>query len=164
MKIDIRTANESDKDGIWEVLSESVEQGNACIYSYDMNYEEIMNHWFNENNNVFVAIVEEQIVGSFYIKPFDVGLSNHVATGDFMVLGSDKSRGAMRLMVQTAIQKALTQGFNSMYVRAVQQNRRTLRAFNQNGFHVTGSIPRAFRTPNGRYTAFVTLIRAIQRY
>ncbi len=163
MKIDIKAANDSDKDGIWKVLSQAVEYGNACIYSYDMSYDDIMNHWFDEKNEVFVAIVEEEIVGSFYLKSLNVGLSNHVATGDFIVLGNDKSRGAMRLMVQIAIQKALKKGFSSISVTVIQQNRRALRAFNQNGFHVTGSIPRAYKLPNGRYSAFVALIRALQR-
>jgi L-amino acid N-acyltransferase YncA len=164
MKIDIRTANELDKDGIWKVLSTAVEQGNACIYSYDMSFDDIMNHWFDKKNTVYVAEIENEIVGTFYLKPLNIGLSNHVATGDFVVLGDDKSRGVMRNMVQIAIQKAFKSDFTSMYVTVIQQNRRALRAFNHNGFHVTGSIPRAIKTSNGRYSAFVTLIRAIQRY
>lgn len=164
MKIDIRAANELDKDAIWKVLSAAVEQGTACVYSYDMSFEEIMNHWFDEKNDVYVAEIQNEILGSFYLKPLNVGLSNHVATGDFVVLGNDKSRGVMRNMVQNAVQKVFKKGFNAMYVTAIQQNKRALRAFNQNGFHVTGSIPRAFRMPNGRFAAFVTLIRAIQRY
>ena len=164
MKIDIRTANEMDRDGIWKVLSNAVEQENTCFYSYDMSFDEIMNHWLDKKNKVYVAEVENEIIGSFYIKPFEVGLSNHIATGDFVILRSEKSRNAMRIMIQVAIQEALKNNFKGMYVKIIQQNRNALRAFNQNGFHVTGSIPRAFKMSNGRYAAFVCLTRAIQRY
>jgi L-amino acid N-acyltransferase YncA len=163
-RIDIRPATEEDKDGIWQVLSTSVEYGNVCVYSYDMAFEDIMGDWLKPSHTVFVAeSTEFGIVGTFYIKPFEIGLSSHVATGDFMAIAENESRGAMRMMVQSAVEQAGRRGFASFYVRTLQQNRRALRAFHQAGFHVTGSIPRAYRSPHGRFSAFVTLIRTLHR-
>lgn len=162
MKIDIRQANENDKDGIWEVLSTAVEQGNFCIYSYDMSYDDIMNHWQQPNHDIFVATSDKDgIIGTFYLKPLEVGLSNHVVTGDFIVLGNDKSRGAMREMGNVAIREATNQGYSSFLIKAIQHNRRVLKVFSELGFHVTGTIPRAYRNKNGRFLAFVLLIRSL---
>lgn len=163
MKIDIRQANETDEKGIWKVLSAAVEYGNTCLYSYDMSYEDILAHWQNPKHQVFVAVNEEsEIVGTFYLKPFEAGLSNHVLTGDFLELGNDKSRGSMRAMANAAINQASKQGFASMYLKVIQHNRKTLRVLNQLGFQVTGSIPRAYRSPQGRSLAYVLLIRTIR--
>ena len=163
MKIDIRQANENDKDGIWNVLSTAVENGNACTYSYEMSYDDILNHWNNKIHQVYVATnEEEEIVGTFYLKPLEVGLSNHVVTGDFVVLGNEKSRGAMRTMAYKAIEEAANQGYSSFFLKVIQHNRRALKVFNQVKFHVTGSIPRAYRNPQGRFLAFVLLIRGLR--
>ena len=161
MKIDIRQANIEDKNGIWKVLSAAVEEGNSCVYSYDMSYDAILDDWLKPTNQVFVATNEEEIVGTFYISALDVGLASHVVTADFLRFNNYKGRGISREMVQFTIDKARKQGFTAMYVKVVQHNREAMRLYNQFNFHVTGSIPRAYRNPQGRFSAFVMMIRTI---
>ena len=162
MKIDIRQANIDDKDGIWKVLSAAVEEGNSCVYSYDMSYDDILDDWLKSTNQVFVATNEEnEIVGTFYIKALDVGLASHIVTADFLAFNNYKGRGVFREMIQSAIDKSNRQGFTAMYIKVVQHNREAMRNYNQSNFHVTGSIPRAYRNPQGRFSAFVMMIRTI---
>jgi|AntRauTorckE5430_2_1112549.scaffolds.fasta_scaffold36467_2 hypothetical protein len=162
MKIDIRQANTADKDGIWKVLSAAVEDGNSCVYSYDMSYDNILNDWFKSENQVFVAENEEQeIVGTFHISPFAVGLASHIVVGDFLAFSNYRGRNVLRTMIQTALETTKKQGFTAMYIKVVQHNKDEMRVYNQLNFHVTGSIPRAYRNPQGRFSAFVMMIRTI---
>jgi L-amino acid N-acyltransferase YncA len=162
MKIDIRQANAADKDGIWKVLSAAVEDGNSCVYSYDMSYDDIINDWFKWNRQVFVAENEEQeIVGTFHISPLDTGLASHVVVADFLVFSNYKGRNVLRVMVQSALDTAKSQGFVAMYLKVVQHHKDEMRVYNQLNFHVTGSIPRAYRNSQGRFSAFVMMIRTI---
>lgn len=162
MKIDIRQANAEDKDGIWNVLSAAVEDGNACVYSYDMSYDDILNDWFKPIRQVFVAENEEkEIVGTFHLSPLDVGLSNHIVVADFLAFSNYKGRNVLRTMAQVALETAKNQGFTAMYIKVVQHNKDEMWVYNQLNFHVTGSIPRAYRTAQGRFAALVMMIRTI---
>ncbi len=163
MKIDIRQANETDKNDIWEVLCAAVEYGNTCLYSYEMSYEAILENWLQPSHEVFVAVNESgKIVGTFYLKQFEVGLANHIKTGDFIAYQEDKNRGVLRQMTQAAIEIATKQGYSAMYLKVIQHNRHALRTFSQLGFQVTGSIPRAYKSTQGRLLAFVLLIRTLR--
>lgn len=162
MKIDIRQANTADKDGIWNVLSAAVEDGNSCVYSYNMSYDDIINDWFKPSRQVFVAENEEkEIVGTFHLSPFDVGLASHIVVADFLAFSNYKGRNVLRTMVQSALDTAKSQGFTAMYLKVVQHNKDEMWVYNQLNFHVTGSIPRAYRNPQGRFSAFVMMIRTI---
>lgn len=68
-KLTIKKANYSiDSDGIWLILSEIIRYGDVFAYDPKSTKKDMLAYWFSPEKQVYIAILEEEIVGTFFIQ------------------------------------------------------------------------------------------------
>jgi len=75
-RVEIRRAELSDWDAIWEIWHAVVADGTTLVYAPDTSKEEAFPLWMTPPAVPYVAVEGAQIVGSYIIKPNQPGLGS----------------------------------------------------------------------------------------
>lgn len=143
----IRLATASDYEAIWRILEPIVRAGEVFAWDRDLAREEAMGMWFA--GEVLVAVLDGEIVGSYYIKPNQPGGGSHVANGGYMTSRDATGRGVARTMVLHSLERAREKGFRAMQFNfVVSTNERAVRLWQSVGFEIVGTLPEAFLHPS----------------
>jgi ribosomal protein S18 acetylase RimI-like enzyme len=105
----------------------------------------------------YVAVLDENIMGTYYIKANQPGLGSHVCNCGYMVRNSARGKGIGRAMCQHSLSEARKLGFKAMqYNLVVSTNTGAVRLWQDLGFYIIGALPRAFNhREKGLVDAFV---------
>jgi L-amino acid N-acyltransferase YncA len=155
--IHIREYRESDWPSIWPILNAIIRRGDSYAFSPDTTEAETHRIWIESTSAVFVASIDDQIVGTYYIKPNQPCLGDHVANGGYAVAEQARSKGIASAMCEDSQQRAIAIGFRAMqYNFVVSSNDSAVRLWKKHGFDVIGIIPEAFRHPTRSFVdAFI---------
>ncbi|MGB3405586.1 MAG: GNAT family N-acetyltransferase [Microcoleaceae cyanobacterium] len=141
----IRVAEDQDFEAIWRIFHEVVSGGNAYAFSPNTSVEEAYQLWMQLPTFTYVAIQDAEIVGTYYLKPNQLGLGSHVCNAGFMVLSTARGRGIGRTLGKHAIQQAKLQGFKAMQFNfVVSTNQQAVKLWKSLGFAIVGTLPKAF--------------------
>ena len=153
----IRKFREDDKEQIWKILESVISQGDSFTFSPDSLREFILEDWCNPEKHTFVAISEDKIVGTFYVKENQSGLGSHIANGGYAVAPEARGKGVGRKMGEFSIEEAKRLGFKAMQFNfVVKSNEKAVRLWKSLGFEIIGEIPEAFRhIENGLTNAYI---------
>ena len=83
----IRKATELDFEAIWNIFSEVVSHGDTYAYSPETTREEAREIWLTPKITTYVACINDDIVGTYILRPNHPGLGSHVANAGYMVRG-----------------------------------------------------------------------------
>ncbi len=83
--IEIRKYTEEDKERIWEIIKFVISDGDSFTLSPDSTREEMLADWCSAEKHTYVAVSENKVVATFYIKANQLGLGSHIANGSYMV-------------------------------------------------------------------------------
>jgi len=143
--IHIRKAEPEDYDSIWQIIQEVIAGGDTCVFDPDSSREEMLQYWCSQDKHCYVAIIENIIVGTFFIKDNFPGLGSHVANASYMTLPSAFGKGIGRSMGEFSISEAKQLGYKAMQFNiVVKTNERAIRLWQKLGFEIKGEIPEAF--------------------
>jgi GNAT superfamily N-acetyltransferase len=150
--MDIRTATEDDWPAIWPFWREIVEAGETYAYPLGATSEAARGWWF-DGSHVVVATEAGQgdgkVLGSAKMGPNRPGRGAHVGTASFMVDPAARGRGVGRRLGEHMIAWHREQGFAGIQFNAVvETNTAAVRLWQDLGFEVVGTVPRAFETPS----------------
>jgi len=81
----IRSAAETDRDAIWNIFHEIVSVGNTYALDPGMSREEALAYWFGAGTHTYIAEKDGGIVGTYILRPNQLGPGSHVANAAFMV-------------------------------------------------------------------------------
>ncbi len=155
--ITIRKSREEDKEQIWKIIEYVISKGDSFNNLPDSQRDEMLDDWCSPEKNTFVAVSEDEIVGTFYIKENQSGLGSHIANGSYMVAPEARRKGVGRLMGEFSIQEAKRLGFRAMQFNfVVKSNEKAVKLWKSLGFEIIGEIPEAFRhIENGFTNAYI---------
>jgi L-amino acid N-acyltransferase YncA len=143
--IHIRKAKPEDHDSIWQIIQEVIAGGDTYVFDPDSSREEMLQYWCGQDKHCYVAIIENIIVGTFFIKDNFQGLGSHVANASYMTLPSAFGKGIGRSMGEFSISEAKGLGYKAMQFNiVVRTNERAIRLWQKLGFEIKGEIPEAF--------------------
>ena len=146
MNVTIRPAETADEDGIWKIFHDVVQSGDTYTYDPDISREDALKLWFAPLNKTFVACFENEIVGTYIIKPNQPGLGSHVANAGYMVRGDMQGKGIGRAMCEHSLEAARQAGFQAMQFNIViSTNTGAVKLWQSMGFEIVGTLPRVFR-------------------
>lgn len=155
----IRKYEERDKEEIWKIIEYVITRGDSFTYAPDTSREFALADWCSPEKHVFVAVDEEngKILGTFYIKPNQIGLGSHIANGSYMVAPEARNKGIGRLMGERSIEEARRLGFHAMQFNfVVKSNEKAVNLWKSLGFEIIGEIPDAYQhKENGLTNAFI---------
>jgi GNAT superfamily N-acetyltransferase len=144
--MEIRQAIESDKPGVWAIIRAVIATGDSYAFDPQATEKEMMEYWFGPGKFTYVAIENNEIHGSYVMRPNQPGLGNHVANAGYMVAPNHQGKGLGKKMGEHSLQEAKKLGFKAMQFNfVVKSNQVAVRLWLSLGFQIAGEIPNAFR-------------------
>lgn len=155
--IEIRRAVEKDKPQIWEIIKAVISTGDTYVYAPDSPEEKMIDYWFSADKKTYVALVENEIVGTFYLKDNQPDLGSHIANAGYMVSPKARGKRVGRRMAEFSLDEAKQLGYQAMQFNfVVKSNENAVRLWQKLGFEIIGEIPDAFRhAENGLTNAYI---------
>lgn len=145
-KITIRLAEVEDQDFIWGIIKQVISKGDTYVFAPDSGKDKMLSYWCDANKHTYVAIIDEEIIGTFIIKQNQPDLGAHVANASFMTHPSYFGQGIGTAMGEFCLREAKRLGFLSMQFNiVVKNNQPAIRLWEKLGFRIIGEIPEAFQ-------------------
>jgi ribosomal protein S18 acetylase RimI-like enzyme len=159
----IRHAREGDKGAIWRILEPIIREASTYTLPPDMTEQDGLRYWFSLSHEVFVAESEGEIVGTYFIRPNQLGAGAHVANCGYMTAPWAAGRGVARAMCAHSLDHAKSRGFRAMQFNfVVSTNERAVRLWQSFGFEIVGRLPGAFQHPTHGYVDALVMYRGLQ--
>lgn len=157
MELLIRKALDSDFSEIWKIFHAIVQKGDTYVFAPDISYEEAKSIWMGLGVFPYVAILDDEVVGTYIIKPNHTGLGSHVANGSYMVHEAHQGKRIGYKMGAHSLEEAKRLGFKAMqYNIVVATNENAIKLWEKLGFEIVGKLPKVFHHQQlGYVDAFV---------
>jgi len=144
----IRAATDTDRDAIWSIFQEILAAGDTYAFDPKMSREEALAYWFRADTHAYVAAEDGRVVGTYILRPNQLGPGSHVANAAFMVASDAQSSGVGRRMAEHCLGEARRMGFRAMQFNfVVSTNTPAIHLWQKLGFKIVGTLPGAFRHP-----------------
>ncbi|SFI26569.1 hypothetical protein SAMN05421753_107117 [Planctomicrobium piriforme] len=75
----IRLASDNDAAAIWTILEPVIRAGETYALPRDMTREQALAYWTGADRETYVFEDDGRIVGTFYLRPNQLGGGSHVA-------------------------------------------------------------------------------------
>ncbi len=143
MKIRLATVN--DHDAIWEIFKHVISTKEVFVFLPDTPKEDIYTYWLSSTMHTYVLENEGKILGSYYLKPNQVGYGSHIANGGYMTHPAARGKGIGKLLCEHSITNAKALGFKAIqFNMVVSTNSIAVDLWKKYGFKIIGTIPEAF--------------------
>jgi len=155
--ISIRKATVADRDPVWQIIREVIAGGDTYVFDPASPKEKMLVYWFDPEKHTYVAVDNDDVVGTFVIRDNQPDLGAHVANGAYMTASKAAGRGVGKLMGEYSLQEAKSLGYQAMQFNfVVKSNQRAVQLWQKLGFEIIGEIPDAFNhQQNGLTNAYV---------
>lgn len=155
--LEIREAVEADKPQVWKIIKAVIANGDTYVFHANSSKEKMLDYWFADDKKTYVALIENEIVGTFYLKDNQPDLGSHIANAGYMVAPETKGKGIGRIMAEFSLHEAERLGYKAMQFNfVVKSNEIAVKLWLNLGFEIIGEIPDAFlHSKNGFTNALI---------
>lgn len=161
--VQIRALRPGDIPAVLAIVEPVVRAGETYAVSPSIARSEIERWWFAPAHEVRVAVVNDQIVGSYYLRANQQGPGSHVANCGYITAADWQGRGIARQMCLDSLAVARDRGFLSMQFNLVAvSNRPAVKLWKDLGFAEVGRLPLAFQLPSGQRVDALVLFRSLE--
>ncbi len=144
--MNIRKATEFDFDKVWEIFSKVIKTGDTYVFNPNTPKEDLKKHWFADYMETFVIEENKQILGTYIIKPNQIGLGNHIANCSYMVNPNTQGKGIGKKLCEHSIEVARKKNFEGIQFNiVVSTNEGAVELWKRYGFKIVGTTPKGFR-------------------
>jgi L-amino acid N-acyltransferase YncA len=158
----IRAATNADHYAIWKIFHEIVSAGDTYALDPKMSREEALAYWFRADTRTYVAEKNGRVVGTYILRPNQLGPGSHVANAAFMVASDAQGCGVGRAMAEHCLNEARLIGFRAMQFNyVISTNTLAIRLWQELGFEIVGTLPGAFRHPEKEYVDVYVMFRSL---
>ena len=162
MATQIRPAAPADADAVWQILEPVIRDGETYPLPREMRRDEALAYWFAPEHEVFVALSDREIVGTYYLRANQKGGGAHVANCGYVTASHATGRGVGRAMCEHSLARAGARGFRAMQFNfVVSSNTRAVRLWESCGFEIVGRLPAAFRHPAAGLVDALVMVRQL---
>jgi ribosomal protein S18 acetylase RimI-like enzyme len=160
--MDIRPAEEKDTDGIWKIFEIVIKSGDTYAFDPNTTKEIFPQYWLANNMRTFVAIEDDKVLGTYFIKPNQVGLGAHIANCGYMVHPEARGNGLGKSLCEHSLLKAKELGYIGMQFNlVVSTNETAVKLWKKLGFKVIGTTPNGFNHSKLGYVDAYIMYREI---
>ncbi len=144
----VRIAQPSDFDAIWPIFHEVVAAGDTYAYAPDTSKDDARKIWLANPDRTYVVEIENEVLGTYYIKTNQAGPGDHVCNCGYMVSSKARGKGLATTMCEHSQVVAREMGFAAMQFNFVAaSNAGAVRLWEKLGFDIVGRLPKAFNHP-----------------
>lgn len=153
----IRKAEGSDEPAIWKIIKAVIAGGDTYVFSPDATEDEMMAYWFTPDKYNYVALLDGEVVATFWLRANQPGLGAHVGNAAYMVSPDAHGKGVGKTMALWSLDEARRLGFTAMQFNfVVKSNSVAVNLWKSIGFEIIGEIPDAFdHAQNGLTNAYI---------
>jgi ribosomal protein S18 acetylase RimI-like enzyme len=159
----IREFRDADWPEVWELLRATFAAGDTYTFAPDSTEDEIRKAWIDLPAATFVARDSGgALLGTYFIKPNQPGLGNHVCNCGYVVAQRAAGRGIATAMCEHSQTWAIGHGFRAMQFNfVVSTNERAVRLWQRLGFEIVGRLPGAFRHPTAGFVDALVMYKTL---
>lgn len=144
----LRRATQSDFPNIWSVLSPVFAAGETYAVPRDIGEAEALEMWCLKPAATYVAVQDDKVLGTYYIKTNAAGGGAHVCNCGYVTAPGAQGRGVARAMCIHSQAEAAALGYKAMQFNLVlASNDRAVALWHRLGFETVGLLPQAFDHP-----------------
>jgi len=160
--MEIRLAARGDDGAIWAILEPIIRAGEVFALPRGMSAAAAVAYWVGGDHEAFVACRDGAVVGTYYVRPNQMGGGGHVANCGYATAGGATGQGVARAMCAHSLAHARGRGFTAMQFNfVIATNERAVRLWESFGFATLCRLPGAFVHPvHGAVDALV-MFRAL---
>ena len=160
--IEIRKYIEADKPQIWEIIKSVISGGDTYVFAPDSPEDKMLAFWCAAEKHTYVAVSDDKIVGTFFLKANQPDLGSHVANAGYMVSSEAKRKRVGRAMAEFSLKEAKWLGFSAMQFNfVVKSNAVAVKLWQDLGFEIIGEIPEAFQHKENGLTNALIMYRKL---
>ncbi|GAB3011260.1 GNAT family N-acetyltransferase [Cyclobacterium sediminis] len=142
----IRKATKEDYNPVWEIFSEVIKTGDTYVFSPETSKEDMQKHWFADYMDTFVFEENNEILGTYIIKPNQIDLGNHIANCSYMVSPNAQGKGVGKQLCEHSLEFAKESDFKAIQFNiVVSSNKTAIKLWEKYGFEIIGTTPNGFR-------------------
>ena len=162
MTLEIRPATAADAPAIWNIIGPVIAAGETYALPRDMSREAALAYWMGDDKETFVAVSDEEIVGTYYLRPNQQGGGAHVANCGSMTAAASAGQGIARQMCRHSLDHAKALGYRAMQFNfVVSTNEPAIGLWHSLGFEVLARLPQAFNHPSQGYVDALVMFRTL---
>jgi ribosomal protein S18 acetylase RimI-like enzyme len=144
----VRRADPFDMDAVWRIFEPILRAGETYALPRDWSRAEALEYWFSSGHEVFVALGETGVSGSYYLHANQRGGGAHVANCAYITASEARGKGFATAMCEHSLQYAADRGFRAMQFNfVISTNEPAVRLWRRLGFEIVGTIPKGFEHP-----------------
>ncbi len=144
--MEIRKANDSDYDQVWNIFSRVIETGDTYVFDPKTSKSDLRRHWFADYMQTFVAEDKGLILGTYILKPNQIDLGNHIANCSYMVSPDAQGQGIGKILCEHSLQVAREKRYIGIQFNiVVSTNKGAVELWKRYGFEIIGTTPNGFR-------------------
>ena len=150
--ISVRPVAANDRHRVVAIARELVRAADTYAFDPEVGDDELWAYFApSRRGDGFVADVDDEVVGTFVIRPNQPGPGSHVANASFAVASDARGMGIGRRMGEAALELAADLGYLAMQFNiVVATNEPAVLLSRSLGFDIIGTVPDGFRLPDGR--------------
>ncbi|MDX1934096.1 MAG: GNAT family N-acetyltransferase [Capsulimonadales bacterium] len=132
---------------LWPLLEPVFRAGETYALPRDISEEEARRLWVEIPEATFVARNEAgSAVGTYFLKPNQLGPGSHVANAGYVVDEKARGRGIASRLCEHSLEEARRRGYRAMQFNlVVATNTVAVHLWQKHGFRIVGTLPGAFR-------------------
>jgi len=143
--IEIRKAVAADAGKIWDIIKQVIATGDTYVFDPASSKETMLGFWYGQDKHTYVALLNGEVVGTFFIKDNQPDLGSHVANAGYMTSPQASGQGIGKKMGEFSLEEARRIGYKAMQFNiVVKSNTRAVQLWQKLGFSIIGEIPDAF--------------------
>lgn len=145
--MEIRRADiQNDFDKVWDIFRSVISTGDTYVFDPNTPKSNLHKYWFADYMDTFVAVENDEIFGTYIIKPNQIDLGNHIANCSYMVNPKYQGRGIGKLLCEHSINFAKDKGYVGIQFNiVVSTNEAAVKLWQKFGFQIIGTTPKGFR-------------------
>ncbi|MEO0550077.1 MAG: GNAT family N-acetyltransferase [Pseudomonadota bacterium] len=160
--MNIRSATPDDHVAILQIIMPVFRAGETYTIDPDISEADALSYWTGADKETFVAVLEGEVLGTYYVKANQAGGGKHVCNCGYMTRQDAGGKGVASSMCTHSLGYAKSAGFKAMqYNFVVSTNRGAIRLWQKFGFEIVGRLPEAFAHPSQGYVDALVMFRQL---
>ena len=144
---------DDEKEELYELFLEIVEEGNSYPQTLPYSYEEFLNYFCPQDSKVLICKKENKIIGGFYIKPNFPDKCSHIANCGYMVKKEYRGQKIGFHLGKCSIDIAGELGYRAIIFNLVfKENTKAVNLWQKLGFKIIATIPQAIKNNDGTFS------------
>lgn len=159
----IRPYQESDWPALWPMLQATFAAGDTYTFAPDSTEDDIHKAWIELPRSTFVACDDDgTLLGTYYIKPNQATLGDHVCNCGYVVSAHARGRGVAPQMCEHSQAQARAMGFRAMQFNfVVATHEVAVKLWQKMGFEIVGRLPAAYRHQRLGYVDALVMFKTL---